>query len=141
MPALTVRDLMTTDVTTLQVETTIDKAAAVMRAKDIGDVLVADADRLVGLVTDRDIVLRAVADGRDPAVTTLGSIVSKQLVSVRADDSAADAARLMRDRAVRRVLVLDEDGRLLGILSIGDLAADIDPDSVLGGISSAAPNN
>jgi len=141
VPTLTVRELMTTDVTTLQVEVTIDKAAELMRAQDIGDVVVADASTVVGLVTDRDIVVRAVAEGRDPASTTLGSIVSKDLVTVLADDSAADAARLMRDKAVRRVLVLDEEGGLLGILSIGDLAADIDPESVLGGISTAAPNN
>jgi CBS domain-containing protein len=141
VPTLTVRELMTTDVTTLQVEVTIDKAAELMRAQDIGDVVVADASTVVGLVTDRDIVVRAVAEGRDPANTTLGSIVSKDLVTVLADDSAADAARLMRDKAVRRVLVLDEEGGLLGILSIGDLAADIDPESVLGGISTAAPNN
>lgn len=141
MATLTVRDLMTTEVTTLPVETTIDKAAAAMRDGDIGDVLVADADRLIGVVTDRDIVIRALADGRDPTTTTLGSIVSKELITVGPDDRAADAARLMRDRAVRRVLVIDDLGGLLGILSIGDLAADIDPESVLGGISAAAPNN
>jgi CBS domain-containing protein len=141
MPTLTVRELMTTDVATLQVETTIDQAAELMRSKDIGDVVVADADTLVGVVTDRDIVVRAIADGRDPRSTTLGSIVSKDLITVGPDDSAADAARLMRDKAVRRVLVVDGQGGLEGILSIGDLAADIDPESVLGGISTASPNN
>jgi len=141
MPTLTVRELMTTDVATLQVETTLDQAADLMRSKDIGDVVVADADTLVGLVTDRDIVVRAIADGRDPRSTTLGSIVSKDLITVGPNDGAADAARLMRDKAVRRVLVVDEQGGLLGILSIGDLAADIDPESVLGGISTAQPNN
>ncbi len=141
MPTLTVRELMTTDVATLQVETTIDQAAELMRSKDIGDVVVADADTLVGVVTDRDIVVRAIADGRDPRSTTLGSIVSKDLITVGPDDSAADAARLMRDKAVRRVLVVDGRGGLEGILSIGDLAADIDPESVLGGISTANPNN
>jgi len=141
MPTLTVRELMTTDVATLQVETTIDQAAELMRSKDIGDVVVADADTLVGVVTDRDIVVRAIADGRDPRSTTLGSIVSKDLITVGPDDSAADAARLMRDKAVRRVLVVDAQGGLEGILSIGDLAADIDPESVLGGISTANPNN
>jgi len=141
MPTLTVRELMTTDVATLQVETTLDQAADLMRSKDIGDVVVADADTLVGLVTDRDIVVRAIADGRDPRSTTLGSIVSKDLITVGPNDGAADAARLMRDKAVRRVLIVDEQGGLLGILSIGDLAADIDPESVLGGISTAQPNN
>lgn len=141
MPTMTVRELMTTGVITLQVETTIDKAAEEMRARDIGDVVVADADTLVGLVTDRDIVVRAIAEGRDPRTTTLASIVSKDLVTLGPDESAADAARLMRDKAVRRVLVVDDTGGLLGILSIGDLAADIDPESVLGGISLAEPND
>jgi CBS domain-containing protein len=141
VPALTVKDLMTTDVTTLPAQTPLREAAQVMRTRDIGDVVVADDDKLIGLVTDRDIVVRAIADGADAETTVVGSIVSTELVTVRPEDSAADAARLMRDRAVRRVLVVDEAGGLAGILSIGDLAADIDPDSVLGGISSAEPNN
>jgi CBS domain-containing protein len=141
MPTLTVRELMTTDVTALPVGTTLDQAAQVMRTQDIGDVVVADADTLIGVVTDRDIVVRAIADGRDPRSTNLGEIVSKDLITVGPEDSAADAARLMRDRAVRRVLVVDGQGGLEGILSIGDLAVDIDPESVLGGISSATPNN
>ncbi len=138
---LTVRELMTTEVTTLQVDTPLGTAAQLMRNRDIGDVVVADGAKLVGLVTDRDIVVRAIADGQDPATTTVGSIVSTDLVTVGPDDAAADAARLMRDRAVRRVLVLDEADTLVGILSIGDLAADIDPESVLGGISAAAANS
>jgi CBS domain-containing protein len=135
-----VRDVMTKHVVSLQVETTLDKAAAIMRDQGIGDVVVADGDRVVGLVTDRDVVVRAVADGREPASTTLGSIVSRDLVAVRPDDTAQEAALLMRDRAVRRVLVLDDERGLVGILSIGDLAVEIDPESVLGGISEAAPN-
>jgi len=141
MATLTVRELMTTKVTALPVGTTLDQAAEVMRSQDIGDVVVADADTLIGVVTDRDIVVRAIADGRDPRATNLGEIVSTDLITVGPEDSAADAARLMRDRAVRRVLVVDEKGGLEGILSIGDLAVDIDPESVLGGISSATPNN
>jgi CBS domain-containing protein len=141
MPMLTVRELMTTDVTSLPADTTLDRAADVMRGQDIGDVVVADGEALVGVVTDRDIVVRAIADGRDPRATTLAEVVSKDLITVGPEDSAADAARLMRDRAVRRVLVVDGNGGLEGILSIGDLAVDIDPESVLGGISSATPNN
>jgi CBS domain-containing protein len=140
MDTPTVNDMMTAAVVCLQVETTLDKAALTMREQDIGDVVVADGDRLVGLVTDRDIVVRAVAEGRDPAATTLGSIVSRNLVTVGPQDSLQSAAVLMRERAVRRVLVLDNDQGLVGILSIGDLAARVDPESVLGGISEATPN-
>jgi CBS domain-containing protein len=140
MPATTVRDLMTTDVVYLQVDTTLDEAAKVMREKDIGDVVVAEDNQLIGLVTDRDMVTRAIAEGLDPTSTTLGVVVTRDLVTVSPDDTARSAAILMRDHAVRRVLVVDENG-LIGILSLGDLAAEIDPDSVLGGISTAAPNN
>jgi CBS domain-containing protein len=139
MAATTVREIMTRDVINMQVDTTLDEAARTMRERDIGNVVVAEDDRLVGLVTDRDIVVRAVAEGMDPTTTTLGSIVSRDIVAVQPEDTAQTAALLMRDQAVRRVLVVDDQG-LAGILSIGDLATEIDPDSVLGGISSAAPN-
>ena len=140
MPAQTVREVMTSDVVSLQVDTTLVDAARVMREKDIGDVVVVEDERLIGLVTDRDIVVRAVADGLSPDATTVGAVVSKDPVTVRPDDTVLDVARLMRDRAVRRVLVRDEQG-LAGIVSIGDLAVDLDPESVLGGISGAEPNS
>jgi CBS domain-containing protein len=140
MPAQLVQDVMTTDVVRLQVDTTLVDAGGVMRDQDIGDVVVVEDQRLVGVVTDRDIVVRAIAEGLSPDTTTLGAIVSKDLVTVRPDDTILDVARLMRDRAVRRVLVRDEQG-LAGIVSIGDLAVDLDPESVLGGISGAAPNS
>lgn len=140
MAAMTVEQIMTRDPVRLQVDTNLQDAALGMREKDIGDVVVVDNDRLVGLVTDRDIVVRAVAEGIVPAETTLGSIVSRDLVTVRPGDSARDAALKMRDHAIRRVLVVDESDQLVGIVSIGDLAVDLDPDSVLGGISRATPN-
>lgn len=140
MTALTVEQIMTRDPVRLQVDTNLAEAARVMRDKDIGDVVVVDNDRLVGLVTDRDIVVRAVGEGVAPTEATLGSVVSKDLVTVRPQDSARDAALMMRDKAVRRILVVDDLGGLVGIMSLGDLAVDIDPDSVLGGISRAAPN-
>jgi len=140
MAAQTVQGIMTTDVVRLQVDTLLVDAARMMREQDIGDVVVVDNDRLVGVVTDRDIVVRAVAEGLAPDSTTLGSVCSRDLVTVRPEDSTTDVARLMRDRAVRRVLACDDRG-LVGIVSIGDLAVDADPASVLGGISGAAPNN
>ena len=139
MPAQTVREVMTTDVASLQVDTNLVDAARVMRDKDIGDVVVVESERVIGLVTDRDVVVRAVAEGLAPDTTTVGAVVSKDLVTVRPDDTVLEVARLMRDRAVRRVLVQDEQG-LVGIVSIGDLAVDLDPESVLGGISGAEPN-
>src|SRR2546430_8491527 len=140
MPAQTVRDVMTTDVVRLQVDTTLVDAGRVMRDKDIGDVVVVEDERLIGVVTDRDIVVRAVAEGLGPDTTTVGAIVSKDLVTVRPDDTILDVARLMRDRAVRRVLVRDEQG-LPGIVSIGDLAGRLDPEAGLRGLRGGPPYN
>jgi CBS domain-containing protein len=140
MAATTVREIMTKNVVNMQVDTTLDEAARTMRERDIGNVVVAEDERLVGLVTDRDIVIRAVAEGMDPTTTTLASVASRDIIAVQPDDTAQAAALLMREQAIRRVLVVDEQG-LCGILSIGDLATEIDPDSVLGGISGAVPNS
>ena len=140
MAATTVREIMTKNVINMQISTTLEEAARAMRERDIGNVVVAEDERLVGLVTDRDIVIRAVADGMDPTTTTLGSVASRDIIAIQPDDTAQAAALLMREQAIRRVLVVDEQG-LCGILSIGDLATEIDPDSVLGGISGAAPNS
>jgi CBS domain-containing protein len=136
----TVKDVMTTNVVYLPPQTTLAEAARTMREQDIGDVVVADGPSLAGLVTDRDIVVRGVAERRDPDATTVGEIMTRDLVTVRPEDTIQHAALLMRDRAIRRLLVCDEQG-LVGVVSIGDLAERIDPESVLGGISSAEPNN
>jgi len=132
---------MTTNVVYLPGDTSVVDAARTMAEQDIGDVVVADGDNLTGLVTDRDIVVRAVAERRDPGSTKLADIVTTDLITVRPDDTAQTAALLMRDHAIRRVLVVDDEAGLVGIVSIGDLAEQIDPESVLGGISSAEPNN
>ena len=137
----TVKDVMTTTVVYLPSETTIAEVARTMREQDIGDVVVADGPSLAGMVTDRDLVVRAVAEGKDPEATTVGEVMTRELVTVRPEDTIQQAALLMRDRAVRRLLVCDDDQGLVGVVSIGDLAERIDPDSVLGGISSADPNN
>jgi len=137
----TVKDVMTTAVVYLSSQTTLAEAARTMREQDIGDVVVADGPSLAGMVTDRDLVVRAVAEGKDPEATTVGEVMTRELVTVRPEDTIQQAALLMRDRAVRRLLVCDDDQGLVGVVSIGDLAERIDPDSVLGGISSAEPNN
>jgi CBS domain-containing protein len=136
----TVREVMTTNVVYLPSETTLAEAARTMRDQDIGDVVVAEGSKPAGLVTDRDIVVRAVAERYDPSSTTIGEIMTQDLIKVRPEDTVQSAALLMRDNAVRRVLVCEDDA-LVGIVSIGDLAEEIDPESVLGGISKAEPNN
>jgi CBS domain-containing protein len=135
-----VKDVMTPQVVYLPAETTLDEAARAMREKDIGDVVVTEGASLAGVVTDRDIVIRAVADGRDPASTTVGDVASRDLVMIGQDASPQQAAQVMRERAVRRLLVCDNDRRLVGVVTLGDLAVRMDPTSALGTISSAAPN-
>jgi CBS domain-containing protein len=110
-----------------------------MRDGNIGDVVVLEEDRIQGILTDRDIVVRALADGRDPARTTVGEICSRELTTLSPDDAIGDAERIMRDKAVRRLPVV-EGGRPVGIVSLGDLAVERNPESALGGISAAPPN-
>ena len=138
--APTVRDVMTPNPVTLPGEAPVVEAAKKMRDENIGDVIVLDGDSICGVVTDRDIVVRVLAEEREPAGTKLGEICSRELATVSPDDDLTQAGDLMRERTVRRVPVV-EDGRPVGIVSMGDLALERDPDSALGEISAAAPNN
>jgi CBS domain-containing protein len=120
-------------------QATLVDAAQQMRVNDIGDVLIVDGDRVLGIVTDRDIVVRALAEGRDPTATTVGEVASRDTVVVEPDQPAAEAVRLMRERALRRLPVC-EGGRLVGVVSLGNLATARDPDSALAEISGAPPD-
>jgi CBS domain-containing protein len=140
MTTYKVSDVMTKQVIYLPAETTLDEAARAMREADIGDVVMTDGATLAGLVTDRDIVVRAVAERKDPTSTTIGSVATRDIVMIEQSSSAADAANLMRERGVRRVLVCDADRRLVGIISLSDLAMRLDPTSALSDISEQAPN-
>jgi CBS domain-containing protein len=133
-----VRDVMTAEPIVLQQDQSIADAAQAMRDNAVGAVLVVDGDKLCGLVTDRDLVVRAVAESA-PSDSPVGRVVSPDLIAVGADDEADDAARVMQEHAVRRLPVMD-DGRIVGIVSIGDLAISRGEDSALAGISAADPN-
>jgi CBS domain-containing protein len=134
-----IRDVMTTEPTTLPEYATVAEAAKRMRDEDIGDVLVVREGELTAVVTDRDIAVRAVAEDRAPTQTPLRDIASKELATVSPDDTIADAVRIMRDRALRRIPVV-EGSRPVGIVSIGDLAVERDTDSALADISASEPN-
>jgi CBS domain-containing protein len=111
-----------------------------MRANDIGDVIASDdKGGITGIVTDRDIVVRVVAEGRDPSATPIEDIASRDLTAVSPDDPVERAVELMRERAVRRLPVVKR-GKVVGIVSIGDLAVERDPGSALADISAAPPN-
>jgi CBS domain-containing protein len=136
-----VRDVMTANVVTVPESASVAQAASAMRDSNIGDVIVLDeGDQVRGLVTDRDIAVRAVAEGRDATQTKVGEICSSDLITLSPDDSTGDAVRLMREKAVRRLPVVDA-GRPVGIISIGDLAVELDSDSALADISGSKPNN
>jgi CBS domain-containing protein len=136
----TARDVMTPVPITVSADTSVDEAARLMRDRDIGDVLVARGDVLMGIATDRDLVVRVLAEGLDPRATPIEQACSGDLVVVRADDTVSDVIRLLRDRAIRRVPVMD-DGQAVGIISLGDLARQLDPQSVLAEISAAPAND
>ncbi|GAA2543471.1 MULTISPECIES: CBS domain-containing protein [Streptomyces] len=134
-----VRDIMTSAPVSVGPHTSVAEVARTMRDRDLGAVLVMDDDRLRGLVTDRDLVVRSVARGGDPEETTVAGACSEDLVTVGPDDDLDRAVRLMREHAVRRVPVV-EGGRPVGIVSLGDIAMERDPESALGDISVARPN-
>jgi CBS domain-containing protein len=136
-----IRDVMTTNPQTLPESTTVREAAETMRANDIGDVVVVDDDgKLSGILTDRDIVVRVVAEARDPRATRIGDIASRELTAVSPDDPVERAVQLMREHAIRRLPAV-ERSKVVGIVSIGDLALDRDPASALADISAAPPNS
>jgi CBS domain-containing protein len=134
-----IQEIMTAAPTALPEETTLVEAARVMRDQDVGDVLVERDGELTSIVTDRDIVIRALAEDRSPADTALREVASKDLVTLTPKDPVDKAVKLMRERAIRRIPVV-EDGRPVGIVSIGDLAVERDSRSALADISAAEPN-
>ncbi|MDQ4048922.1 MAG: CBS domain-containing protein [Actinomycetota bacterium] len=136
-----VNEVMTHDPQIVNAGDTLAEAARVMREADVGPVLVVDdGGAVAGILTDRDIVVRAVADGRDPRSTPVREACSADLVTLTPDGDLDDAARLMREHDVRRLPVV-QDGRPVGILSLGDLAVERDSDSALADISAASPND
>ncbi|MFD7446996.1 CBS domain-containing protein [Streptomyces sp. NPDC059909] len=135
-----VKDVMTTGVLTLPPDASLVEAARLMRDKDVGDVMVADDHRLLGVLTDRDITVRSVAMGHDPYIMPVRSVCTPDVLTVRPEEDTAEAVRLMRVHMVRRLAVV-EDGRPLGVVTLGDLARSRDPRSALADISSAPPNS
>lgn len=137
--ASTVAEHMTATPVTIDARDSVRHAAELMRSRDIGDVVVTDNGEVVGLVTDRDLVVRVLASGDGPD-TPVREACTNDLMTVRPDDDVSKVVKLMRDKAVRRAPVMD-DKQLVGIVSIGDLAIDLDSRSVLADISASKPNS
>ncbi len=122
-------DVMTKDVVTCTPENTIAEVARLMKTEDIGPVLIVDNEQsktLVGIVTDRDIVVKAIADGKDVKTTRVGDVMSKKLVTCRADDDVDVAMKSMAQFQLRRIPVVGENMKLLGIISQADVATRVD---------------
>lgn len=119
------REIMTSTVKTATRGMTLRDVAAIMRDGDMGSIPVVEDGKLVGIVTDRDIVVRSIADGKD-ASTPVGEAMTTEIFSVRPDDFVFEAVRLMGDKQVRRVPVVDDTGALAGIISIADVALEME---------------
>src|ERR671914_1287879 len=117
-----IRDAMTSNPRGVETSTPVVEAARLMKSEDVGSLPILEGERLVGMVTDRDIVLRVVAEGKDVQSSTVGEIASRDLVTVDPQQDLDEALRLMAQHQVRRLPVVEEDGRLVGILAQADVA-------------------
>jgi len=117
-----IRNVMTPNPTTVEPSTPVIEAARIMKEQDVGPVPVTEGGRLIGVVTDRDITLRIVAEGKDPQSTTVGEIASRDLVTIDPQQNLDEALRLMAEHQVRRLPVVEEDGKLVGIVAQADIA-------------------
>jgi CBS domain-containing protein len=134
-----VRDVMTSPVVTIELDRPAQEAARMMRDMDTGDVIVTDNGRLMGIITDRDLAVRLVAQGLE-LDTPVSRVCTEAPCTVSPDENTRKATELMRERAVRRLPVCEGD-QVVGVVSIGDLAKELDQRSVLADISAAPPND
>lgn len=135
-----IREVMTENPSTVEASANLVDAAQLMAKEDIGDVLVVENGELQGIVTDRDIVVRAIAEGSKPDDTSVREVATTDVATVGPDDSIQETIELVKDKDVRRIPVV-EDGKPVGIVSLGDLAVHSDDKSALADISQASPNN
>jgi CBS domain-containing protein len=138
--AQSIREVMTADPRTVETSATVADAAREMRDGDVGAVVVVDNGKVAGIITDRDIAVRVVAEGLDPDATGVGEVGTMDPVTLTVDQTVDDAIRLVREQDIRRIIVV-QDGRPAGIVSLGDLAIERDTDSALADIASEPANN
>ena len=130
--ATKVSEVMTRAVDVINPEATLDEAAERMKTLDVGPLPVCDGDRLLGMITDRDITVRATAESRDPTTTRVSEIMTPEVVFTYEDEDIKEAAKLMKDHQLRRLVVLNRDKKLVGIVSLGDLAVETKDDKLKG---------
>jgi len=125
-------EVMTPDVIVIEADTPLAEAARKMKLLDVGPLPVVEEERLVGMVTDRDITVRATAEGLDPEEVEVREVMTPEVVACRDTDDVQDAARTMQLAQLRRLVVVDENGRLVGIVSLGDIALQAGDDKLTG---------
>jgi CBS domain-containing protein len=123
-----VRDIMTRGAQVVHPDSTVQQAAQMMKDLDIGPLPVCDGRRIVGMVTDRDITIRSTATGKDPTRQPVREVMTNEVLYCRDGEDVAVATRIMQDNQVRRLMVIDDDNRLVGIVSLGDVANETDED-------------
>ena len=143
---MTCNEVMTKDPKTCAPTDTVQKAAQLMKTEDVGPIpIVGDNGKLEGIITDRDIVLKVVAEGRDPKTTKLADVMTTDLIKCTLDGDIEEMLDLMEDNQVRRILVVDGNGRLAGIISQADIATRLDDSDktaeLVEDISKAAASN
>lgn len=119
-----IRDVMTSEPRTIDAGQSVAYAAKMMRDEDVGLAPIVEDDKLIGMLTDRDIAIRVVAEGRDPDEVTVGEVASRQVVTVDPQQDLDEALRIMAKHQVRRLPVVEEDGRLVGIVAQADVARE-----------------
>lgn len=117
-----ISEVMTSNPRSCETSTTILAAAKLLKSEDVGSLPILENDRVVGMLTDRDIAIRVVAEGKDPQSTTVGEVASKDVVTLDPQQDLDEALRLMAQHQVRRLPVVEEDGRLVGIVAQADVA-------------------
>jgi CBS domain-containing protein len=132
-----IREIMTRDPVIAPPEATLRDAARMMRDLDSGVLPIGEGDRLVGMLTDRDITIRATAEGKDPNATPVREVMSSEVVSCFEDDDERDVAAKMEEHQLRRLVVLDRNERPVGIVSMGDLAVYTTDDRLAGEVTEA----
>jgi CBS domain-containing protein len=121
-----IKDVMTSDPCTIDADKSVAYAAKMMRDEDVGLAPIVEDDKLIGMLTDRDIAIRVVAEGRNPDQVTVGQVASKQVVTIDPRQDLVEALRIMAKHQVRRLPVVEEDGRLVGVVAQADVAREGD---------------
>ena len=127
-----IKEIMSRDVQVIHPDSMIQEAAGKMKTLDIGSLPVCDNQRLLGVLTDRDIAVRAVASGRDPGTTKVSDTMTPELIYCFEDENVKEAAKLMERHQIRRLPILNREKNLVGIVSLGDLALESGDDKMSG---------